>query len=103
MISVVTYGRNDNYGYNLYKRTACAFNCLAELLSDEDEILIVDYNTPDHLPTLPEYICDTLTHNALNALQVIRISAHWHRQLKGDSQLSILENVSRHAAIVRSH
>ena len=103
MISVITYGRNDNYGYNLYKRTACAFNCLAEALTEDDEILFVDYNTPDHLPTLPEFIWDTLTEKALNVLKVIRISAHLHRALKGDSPLSILENVSRNAAIVRSN
>src|SRR5438270_2221080 len=103
MISVITYGRNDNYGYNLYKRTACAFNCLAAALTEDAEILSVDYNTPDHLPTLPEFIWDTLTEKALNVLKVIRISAHLHRALKGDSPLSILENVSRNAAIVRSN
>ena len=59
VISIITYGRNDNYGYNLVKRTAIAFNCLAEVLTKDDEILFADYNTPDHLPTLPEFIWDT--------------------------------------------
>ena len=102
MISIVTYGRNDNYSYNLVKRTALAFNCLAEVLTNEDEILFVDYNTPDHLPTLPESIWDTLTEKALKLVKVIRISAAIHELIKGDSPLRILENVSRNAAIVRS-
>lgn len=103
MISVVTYGRNDNYGFNLYKRTALGFNCLAEILTDEDEILFVDYNTPGHLPTLPEFIWDTLTEKALNLIKVVRISPAIHEQTRGDSPLPILENVSRNAAIVRSN
>ena len=103
MISVVTYGRNDNYGYNLAKRTAIGFNCLAEVLTGEDEILFVDYNTADHLPTLPEFIWDTLTEKALSLIRVIRISRDLHDQIKADSPLPILENVSRNAAIVRSN
>ena len=103
MLSIVTYGRNDNYGYNLAKRTAIGFNCLAELLTDEDEILFVDYNTAEHLPTLPEFIWDTLTEKALNLIRVIRVSHDLHDQIKADSPLPILENVSRNAAIVRSN
>lgn len=103
MISIVTYGRNDNYSFNLVKRTAFSFNCLAEVLTEEDEILFVDYNTPDHLPTLPEFIWDTLTDKALGLLRVIRISRDLHEVLKGDSPLPVLENVSRNAAIVRSN
>jgi hypothetical protein len=103
MISIITYGRNDNYSYNLVKRTAFSFNCLAEVLTEEDEILFVDYNTPDHLPTLPESIWDTLTEKAMARLKVIRISHEIHERIKGDSPLPILENVSRNAAIVRSN
>jgi len=103
MISIITYGRNDNYSYNLVKRTAFSFNCLAEVLTEEDEILFVDYNTPDHLPTLPESIWDTLTEKALARVKVIRISSEIHERVKGDSPLPILENVSRNAAIVRSN
>jgi len=102
MVSVVTYGRNDNYGYNLYKRTALGFNCLAEVLTDEDEILFVDYNTPSHLPTLPEFIWDTLSARARRLLRVIQIGPGLHAKLKEDSLLPILENVARNAAIVRS-
>jgi hypothetical protein len=103
MISIVTYGRNDNYGFNLPKRTALGFNCLAEVLSNDDEIIFVDYNTPDHLPTLPESIWDTLTDKALSLIKVIRISHDLHEKCKADSPLPILENVSRNAAIARSN
>lgn len=103
MISIVTYGRNDNYGFNLAKRTALGFNCLAEVLTEEDEILFVDYNSPEHLPTLPEFIWDTLTDKALNLIRVIRIPRDLHERLKDDSPLPMLENVSRNAAIVRSN
>jgi hypothetical protein len=104
MISVILYGRNDNYGFNLPKRTANGLNCMAEALDDDDdEILFVDYNTPGHLPTLPEFIWDTLTGKALRLLKVIRISPESHQIIRGDSPLPILENVSRNAAIVRSN
>jgi len=103
MLSIVTYGRNDNYSFNLVKRTAMSFNCLAEVLTEQDEILFVDYNTPDHLPTLPESIWDTLTDKALKLVKVIRISRDLHEVLKGDSVLPVLENISRNAAIVRSN
>ena len=54
MISIVLYGRNDSYGYNLHKRAALGMNCMAELLTDaDDEIIFVDYNTPDDFPTFP--------------------------------------------------
>jgi hypothetical protein len=103
VISIISYGRNDNYSYNLVKRTALAFNCLAEVLTNDDEILFTDYNTPDHLPTLPEFIWDTLTDKALELVKVVRISADVHQRIKKDSPLPILENVSRNAAIVRSN
>ena len=65
MISIVLYGRNDSYGYNLHKRAALSLNCMAEVLTNPaDEILFVDYNTPDDFPTFPEAIQDTLTKRA---------------------------------------
>ena len=52
MNSIILYGRNDAHGYNLHRRAALSFNCLAEVLTDDDdEIVFVDYNTPDELPT----------------------------------------------------
>ena len=68
MFSVIVYGRNDTHGYNLHKRAAISFNAIAEVMSDpDDEILFVDYNTPDDHPTFPEAIHDTLTDKAKKA------------------------------------
>ena len=68
MISVILYGRNDAHGYNLHRRAALSLNCLAEVLTDaDDEIVFVDYNTPDELPTFVEALADTLTDRCLGA------------------------------------
>ena len=74
MLSVVVYGRNDNYGYNLAKRVALSINNFAELLSGRhDEIIFVDYNSPENSSTFPEAIADTLTDSARELLRVIRV------------------------------
>ena len=71
MFSVILYGRNDSHGYNLHKRAAISFNALAEVMSDpDDEILFVDYNTPDDHPTFPEAIHDTLTDKAKKVMRL---------------------------------
>ena len=71
MISLIIYGRNDSYGYNLQKRAAISFNCFAEILSDpDDEIIFVDCNTPNDLPTFAEAIYDILTPRAKALLRV---------------------------------
>jgi hypothetical protein len=65
MFSVIIYGRNDSHGYNLHKRAAISLNVIAELMTHpDDELLFVDYNTPDDHPTFPEAIHDTLTDKA---------------------------------------
>lgn len=77
MLSVVLYGRNDNYGYNLAKRASLSLNSIAELLDGEsDEIVFVDFNTPDTLPTFPETILDTLSPSCLERLRIIRVRPH---------------------------
>jgi len=74
MISVLLYVRNDNYDYNRHKRAALSLNCIAEVLTDpSDEILFVDYNTPDDFPTFPEAIQDTLTVRAREKLRIFRV------------------------------
>ena len=81
MISIVLYGRNDAHGYNLHRRAALSLNCLAEVLTDDDdEIVFVDYNTPDELPTFIEAIADTLTPRCLDVLRVLRVPAALHRE-----------------------
>ena len=104
MISIVLYGRNDNYGYNLHKRAALSLNCMAELLADkDDEILFVDYNTPNDYPTFPEAIQDTLTETARARLRVLRVRPNIHERYRPQTRLLALEPISRNVAIRRSN
>lgn len=104
MISVVLYGRNDSYGYNLHKRAALSFNCIAELLTaSDDEILFVDYNTPDDFPTFPEAIQDTLTEKAKRLLRVFRVRPRHHARFARRTHLNALEPVARNVAVRRSN
>src|ERR1700728_3299566 len=103
MISIVLYGRNDNYGYNLHKRAALSLNCMAEILTDSsDEILFVDYNTPDDFPTFPEAIQDTLTKRARELLRIFRVRPRIHERFKSRTGLLALEPVARNVAVRRS-
>ncbi|KAB0269713.1 hypothetical protein [Microvirga brassicacearum] len=104
MISIVLYGRNDNYGYNLHKRAALSLNCMAEVLSDPaDEILFVDYNTPDDFPTFPEAIQDTLTDKAKRHLRILRVRPSVHARFASRTHLVALEPVARNVAVRRSN
>src|SRR5579863_3555714 len=103
MISIVLYGRNDNYGYNLHKRAALSLNCMAEVLtSPSDEILFVDYNTPDDFPTFPEAIQDTLTRRAKEILRIFRVRPRVHERFKSKTHLVAVEPIARNVAIRRS-
>lgn len=104
MISVILYGRNDSHGYNLPKRAAISINCIAEMLPEaDDEILFVDYNTPNDLPTFIEAIYDTLTARAKSKLRVFRVRPEWHARAVERTHLSALEPHSRNIAIRRSN
>jgi hypothetical protein len=104
MISVVLYGRNDNYGYNLHKRAALSLNCFAELLEDrDDEILFVDYNTPDDHPTFVEAIRDTLTSQARRFVKVLRVRSSVHQRWASRTHLNALEPQARNIAIRRAN
>ncbi|MET0532427.1 MAG: hypothetical protein ABW003_29605 [Microvirga sp.] len=104
MISLVLYGRNDSYGYNLHKRAALSLNCMAEMLTDpDDEILFVDYNTPDDFPTFPEAIQDTLTDRARRCLRILRARPRVHARFRDRTHLMALEPVARNIAVRRSN
>lgn len=105
MISVVVYGRNDDYGYNLHKRAALSLNSIAEVLTDEeDEIIFVDYNTDDELPTFPEAIHDTLTPHARALVRVLRVRPSVHDRLFARrTHLRAVEPVARNVAVRRSN
>lgn len=104
MISVILYGRNDQHGYQYHKRVAISLNNLAEILtSPEDEILFVDYNTKDDLPTLPESIQDTLTSKAKSLLKILRVRHQHHARFEKITPLKMQEALARNIAIRRSH
>src|SRR5436309_1743725 len=103
MISVILYGRNDAHGYNLHRRAAFSLNCIAEVLTDpDDEMIFVDYNTPDELPTFIEAIADTLTERCLDLLRVLRVPAAIHDQrYAARTHLPAIEPVARNIAARR--
>lgn len=104
MISVILYGRNDSHGYNLHKRAAISLNAISEVLSPAagDEIIFVDYNTPDDMPTFPEAISDTLSDKTKNLLRILRIRSDIHARYASRTHLNALESIARNAAIRRS-
>jgi hypothetical protein len=104
MISMILYGRNDSYGYNLHKRAALSLNCMAEILSDpEDEVIFIDYNTPDDYPTFPEAIQDTLTERAKERLRILRVRPPLHARFSDRTHLFVLEPVARNIGVRRSN
>lgn len=105
MISVIAYGRNDAHGYNLHRRAALSLNCIAEVLTDpDDEIVFVDYNTPDELPTFVEALADTLTDRCLGLLRVFRVPAAIHEQrFAARTHLPAIEPVARNAGVRRAN
>jgi hypothetical protein len=103
MISIVLYGRNDSYGYNLHKRAAISLNCMAAVLTDQnDEIIFVDYNTPDDFPTFPEAIQDTLTKRTREILRILRVRPSIHDRYRSRTRLMALEPIARNVAVRRS-
>ncbi len=103
MISAIVYGRNDGYGYNLHKRCAISINCMAEVLDHpNDELIFVDYNSPQMYPTFPEAIADTLTDKAKRLLRVIRVPPDVHQgYFAHRTHLQVLEPISRNIALRR--
>jgi hypothetical protein len=103
MISIIVYGRNDDRGYGMHKRVTLSLNALAEVLSGQtSEIIFVDYNTPNHLPTLPELIRDMLTERARQRTRVLRVRPSIHARFSAYSTLPVLEPIARNVALRRS-
>jgi hypothetical protein len=104
-VSVIVYGRNDGHGYNLHKRVAISLNCIAEKLDHEDdEIIFVDWNSPEHLPTLIEDIFDTLTSNAQSRIRTFRVRSNIHDEISPrDSKRPTIEPFARNVGIRRSN
>lgn len=104
MISVIVYGRNDSYGYNLAKRAAISLNCIAHVLDDvNDEIIFVDCNTPNDIPSFPESIADTLTSKTKQLLRVLRLRPEQYERGKNGTKFKVLEPLCRNIAIRRTN
>jgi hypothetical protein len=104
VISVIVYGRNDAHGYNLHKRAAISLNCISEILTDpDDEIIFVDCNTPNDMPTFPEAIADTLTQKTKSMLRVLRIRPEFFAENSRQSSLAVNEPLSRNVGLRRSN
>lgn len=99
-ISVIVYGRNDSHGYNYDKRIALSLNSIAYSLSELDEIIFVDWNTPIGLPPKLVSIADTLSERAKARTNVIVVTPEIHRALlpKGVDR-QILEPHARNVGI----
>lgn len=102
MLSVVVVGRNDGHGYNLHKRVATSLNSIADPMDAMDEIIFIDWNTPDKLPTLIDSIYDTLTIKTKAHIRVLRVRTDIHNSLKGSSNKPILEPIARNVGIRRA-
>ncbi len=101
MLSVIVYGRNDAYSYELNRRTALGLNQLAHQLGPgRDEIVFVDYATDDDLPTHPEAIADTLTPRAISLIRVIRVRPSFHTTQPADGP-PVREAICRNIALRR--
>jgi len=104
MISIIMYGRNDCYGYNLHKRASISLNCISEMLTDtDDEIIFVDCNTPNDMPTFPEAIADTLIPKTRSVLRVLRLRPEVFAKNSKSSPLLVNEPLSRNVGLRRSN
>lgn len=105
LLSIVVYGRNDDYGYNLHRRVALSLNCMAEVLTHpEDEIIFVDWNTPGRLPTLIEDLDDTLTEHCKSLIRILKISPEIHKHIAPkDLKRPTIEPFARNVGIRRSN
>ena len=102
MISVVVVGRNDNHGYNLSKRVSSSLNSMALLLSDGDEIIFVDWNTPAGYPVMPVSIKDDLLPKTRSLLRIIRVPQRVHNLVSGGSNRALIEPIARNVGIRRA-
>jgi hypothetical protein len=87
----------------LHKRAALSLNCIAEMLTHpSDEIIFVDYNSPDDLATFPEVIQDALTSRVRGLLRILRVRPRQHKPFASSTQLSVLEPIARNVGLRRS-
>ena len=102
MISIVIVGRNDNHGYNLSKRVSSSLNSMAQMLSEGDEIVFVDWNTPIGYPVMPVSIKDDLLPKTKSLLRIIRVPQLVHNLVSEGSNRALIEPLARNVGIRRA-
>ena len=102
MISIVVVGRNDNHGYNLSKRVSSSLNSMARMLSEGDEIIFVDWNTPIGYPVMPVSIKDDLLPKTKSMLRIIRVPQSVHNLVSEGSNRALIEPIARNVGIRRA-
>jgi hypothetical protein len=102
MISIVVVGRNDNHGYNLSKRVSSSLNSMAQMLSEGDEIVFVDWNTPIGYPVMPVSIKDDLLPKTKSILRIIRVPQTVHNLVSEGSNRALIEPLARNVGIRRA-
>jgi hypothetical protein len=102
MISIVVVGRNDNHGYNLSKRVSSSLNSMARMLSEGDEIIFVDWNTPIGYPVMPVSIKDDLLPKTKSMLRIIRVPQSVHNHVSEGSNRALIEPIARNVGIRRA-
>jgi hypothetical protein len=102
MISIVVVGRNDNHGYNLSKRVSSSLNSMAQMLSEGDEIIFVDWNTPIGYPVMPISIKDDLLPKTKSLLRIIRVPQLVHNLVSEGSNRALIEPLARNVGIRRA-
>ena len=102
MISIVVVGRNDNHGYNLSKRVSSSLNSMAQMLSEGDEIIFVDWNTPTGYPVMPRSIQDDLLPKTKSLLRIIRVPESVHNLVSEGSNRALIEPIARNVGIRRA-
>lgn len=102
-ISVILIGRNDQHGYNLHKRVASSINSISSILTENDEILFVDWNSPIDMPPLLHSISDTLIPKARKLIKILKVTGEQHQRVAAGSHRKILEPIARNVGIRRSN
>jgi len=104
MISAILFGRNDDHGGNFRHRAVLSINMLAEQLDDADEVVFVDWNSADGVPTFPQAIAHSLTERARSLLRVIKVGCEIHAEfLEHGAFMSVIPVVAYNAAIRRAN
>lgn len=96
MITAVVCGRNDNYGGHLLESAAYSLN---SMLRTFDEVIYVDWNTPDE----SKIVTDELELVNRDKLRVVEIRPTLAREILGDAPAQpMCEVLARNAGIRRA-